>query len=114
MTTLLAFVGEQGIAHVQKLIDSEQWEKVILVTTEKNQNVITCTKPVKQILIDENAPVHYIIDTIKKGLQNEWGEVALNFVSGTGKEHMALLAAVMRAGLAFRLVAVTKEGIKEL
>jgi len=113
MTTLLAFLGEQT-AHVQKLIDAEQWEKVILVTHEKSQHAITCAKPVKHILIDENAPVSQIIETITKGLQNERGEVALNFVSGSGKEHMALLAAVMHTGLAFRLVAVTKDGIKEL
>ncbi len=114
MTTLLAFVGDLGIAHVQKLIDTEQWEKVILVSNEKNQNLITCTKPLKYIVINEHEPVHSIINTLTKGLQNEWGEVALNFVSGSGKEHMALLAAVMHAGLAFRLIAVTKDGITEL
>lgn len=114
MTTLIAFVGELGTAHVQKLIEGEQWDKVILITTEKNQNAITCIKPLKCILINENLSVHQLIDTIKKGLSNEWGEVALNFVSGTGKEHMAFLAAIMHAGLAFRLVAVTKEGITEL
>jgi len=31
-------------------------------------------------------------------------EIALNFASGTGKEHMALMEAILELGLNFRLV----------
>jgi hypothetical protein len=41
-------------------------------------------------------------------------EVALNLVSGTGKEHMAILAALLKLGVGIRLVALTKEGFKEI
>ena len=41
-------------------------------------------------------------------------EVALNMISGTGKEHMALLSAVLKSGLGVRIVANTVEGMKEL
>ena len=41
-------------------------------------------------------------------------EVALNFVSGSGKEHMAVISAVLKMGLALRLVMPGKEEVLEL
>ena len=41
-------------------------------------------------------------------------EVALNIVSGTGKEHMALLSALIKCKVRFKLMSLTKEGIKEM
>lgn len=114
MTTLVAMLTEGGWNHVSKLIEGEEWQKVILVTTRSCMEKFNCTKTHESIIIDIEWPVQEIINAIKKGLEKEYGEVGLNFVSGTGKEHMALLAGVMQAGLSFRLVAVTKEGISEL
>ena len=41
-------------------------------------------------------------------------EVGLNFVSGTGKEHMALVSAVLKLGVGVRFVALTQDGVQEL
>ena len=41
-------------------------------------------------------------------------EVGLNFISGTGKEHMALLSAVLKLGIGIRFFALTKDGVKEI
>jgi len=38
----------------------------------------------------------------------------VNIVSGDGKEHMALISALLKLGLGIRFVALTKEGIKEI
>ena len=35
-------------------------------------------------------------------------------VSGTGKEHMCVLAALLKLGVGVRLVALTKEGVQQL
>ena len=43
-----------------------------------------------------------------------FGEVGLNIVSGSGKEHMAVLSAVMKLGVGYRLVAATANGIEEI
>jgi len=40
--------------------------------------------------------------------------VALNLVSGNGKEHMAILSALLKLGIGVRLMAVTKDGVREL
>ena len=42
------------------------------------------------------------------------GEIALNLISGTGKEHMAILSALLKLGVGIRLVALTKDGVEEL
>lgn len=112
MTKLVVFLGAGGSAHALKIIEGENWEEIILVTTKPTP--FSCTKHHRFVVLDEEWSVTQMINTIKEGLRGEWGEVGLNFVSGTGKEHMALIAGVMHAGLSFRLVAVTKEGIKEL
>ena len=41
-------------------------------------------------------------------------EVALNFVSGRGKEHMALVSAVLKLGLGVRFIALKPGGIEEI
>ena len=41
-------------------------------------------------------------------------EVDVNFVSGTGREHMALMSALLKLGTGIRLKALTKEGVEEI
>ena len=41
-------------------------------------------------------------------------EVDVNFISGTGREHMALMSALLKLGVGIRLVAITKEGMEEI
>lgn len=106
--------GQGSIIHVSKLVEGENWDEAIIVTNNAMANSFKCAKPHRFIIINDEWPVSEIISSIKKGLSNEHGEVGLNFVSGSGKEHMAVVAGVIQAGLAFRLIAVTKDGIKEL
>lgn len=114
MTKLVAMLTSGNWSHVSKLADEENWENAILVTNQQGKSTFKCNKQCEFIVIDEEWPVSQMIETIRKGLSKEYGEVGLNFVSGNGKEHMALIAGVIQAGLSFRLVAITKEGIKEL
>ena len=41
-------------------------------------------------------------------------EAAVNLISGNGKEHMAVISALMKLGLGIRLIALTPNGIKEI
>ena len=41
-------------------------------------------------------------------------EVAVNFVSGEGKEHMALMSALLKLGIGVRFVALKPDGIEEI
>jgi len=57
-----------------------------------------------------------LVEDIKKQLKDKISgtEVALNLVSGTGKEHMAILSAILKLGLGLRFIALTKDGVKEV
>ena len=63
---------------------------------------------------------HKDLADLKEDISSELGkkmkgtDVAVNMVSGSGKEHMALLSALLGLGMGLRFVAATKDGIKEL
>jgi len=118
MTSLVACLGAGNgtWTHIMKLIDDEEWENVFLVTNIFGAQKFSCSKPVEFIIIDENRYTLELRDEIISKLKGKITdtEVALNLISGTGKEHMATIGAVLKLGFAVRLVAVTPNGVKEI
>ena len=118
MTDLIACLssGEKGQLHVSKLIEGQDWKNVFLVTDEASKNTFKCSKKVNFVVVDFQKPVAGLIEEIRKMLEGKIYDldVALNLVCGNGKEHMAILSALLKLGLGIRLTAVTKEGIMEL
>ena len=118
MTDLIVCLTGQKpyINHVKKLIEEIDWGRIFLVTDETNKNLLKTEKEITRIVLDFTKPVSEIIKELTDELKHNVSgtEVALNLVSGGGKEHMAILAAILRSGVGFRLVALTKEGIVEL
>ena len=55
-------------------------------------------------------------NAIGQGLKDKISdtEVAVNVISGTGKEHMAIISAILKMGLGIRLIALTKDGVEEI
>lgn len=118
MTSLIAYLGSgKGTwAHVDRLIQDQEWDSILLITNEFGKENFKPKKTAEFILVDSNKFLPELIEDIKNKLQGKINdtEVALNFVSGTGKEHMALLSAVLKLGLGIRLTALTTEGVKEI
>lgn len=118
MTDLVACLssGEKGWAHVVRLVKEQDWKKVFLITNDFGKDNFKAEKEVEFVVVDMQKPVFELIEDIKKGLKGKLTdlEVALNLVSGSGKEHMAILSALLKLGVGVRLVAVTKDGIREL
>lgn len=116
MTDLIAVLstGKGTWAQVSALINAEQWENVHLITNEFGKDRFSCERPVNMIVIDENLDMDAMKECIIKELKGKLKmEVALNLASGTGKEHMALLAALISLGVGLRLV-TEKDGLREL
>ena len=118
MTILIANIssGPGTIAHVNKVITDKDWEKVILIATEETKN-FKCEKPSEMIIINPNNPLPELKQEITAKLRDKLKgqfEVAINFISGSGKEHMALISSLLSLGLGFRLIALTKDGVKEI
>src|SRR3989338_8590057 len=118
MTDLVACLssGEKSWSHVARLIKEQNWSKVFLITNDFGKNSFKAEKEVEFIVVDFQKPVFELIEDIKKGLKGKITdlEVALNIVSGSGKEHMAILSALLKLGVGVRLMAVTKDGVREL
>lgn len=115
MTDLVAcLTDDKGSAHVSSLIKDHEWKNIFVIVNPGRQ--LNCGKKIELIAVDFAKPVFQVIGDIKRNLDGKFSdfEVALNLVSGNGKEHMAVLAALLKLGVGIRLVAVTKEGVKEL
>jgi len=115
MTSLIASLGNEKatIAHVAELIKRENWEKIILVS-ENKQGAIPQKPNIEYMIINPNNMLSELAEDIRKRIKIDDIEVALNLISGSGKINMAILSALLKLGLGIRLVALTKEGIKEI
>lgn len=118
MTDLIACLssGEKSWTHVARLISEQAWEKVFLITNDFGKRNFKSKKNIEFIVVDFKKPVFELIEDIQKGLKGKLTdlEVAVNIVSGSGKEHMAILSALLKLGIGIRLMAVTKDGVREL
>ncbi len=112
MSTLLACLstGKGTWSEVTKIMQAEPWTAVYLITNQFGKENFTVPPGNVQLLVlnSDNDSVEMVVEQIKKELKGKINdfEVALNIVSGSGKEHMALLEAVLELGLNFRLVTV--------
>lgn len=118
MTDLIVCLssGENSWAHVGRLIKEQDWDKIFVITNDFGRNNFKVDKDIEFISVDFQKPVFELIEDIKKRLLGKVAdfEIALNLVSGGGKEHMAILSALLKLGIGIRLMAVTKDGVKEL
>mgnify|MGYP001603209775 CR=1 FL=1 len=108
--------GKGTWGHVSRLIEDRQWNKVFLITNEFGKENFTKNEKTELIIIDQNLGIKEIQEEIRSKLKSKIKdtEVWINMVSGTGKEHMALLSACLKLGLGINLIALTKDGIKEI
>ena len=117
MAELIACLGSgKGTwGHVARLINEQEWDKVFVIADNFFKEKINLDN-VDIIIIDSNKYLSLLVKDIKNRLKNKikGTEVALNLFSGSGKEHMAIVAALLKLGLGIRLVALTPNGIKEV
>ncbi len=121
MATLIACLstGKGTWGHVSRLLegmDGEQWEKIILITNAYGKENFKAEGKVELIEINEDTGIRELRDDIKEKLKDKISglDAGVNFISGSGKEHMALMAALIQLGIGFRLIAVTKDGVKDI
>lgn len=119
MPTLIACLstGKGTWSEVTRIMNSPQWSKIFLVTNEFGKENFKSGNPqVELVLVNPLAEISELVEQIKAQLHGKITdfEVGLNFVSGSGKEHMALLEAVLELGLNFRLITVDKGQVETL
>ena len=54
MTDLVACIssGEKGLAHVAKLVESQEWKNVFLIANEESKSNFKCSKKVNFVVVD--------------------------------------------------------------
>lgn len=97
---------------IAALIKKGNWDKIVLI---KNKSVTGFPIQDKADIVEVNSDKTLI--ELKKDLMSKLRtklkdfEVFVSLASGNGKEHMALISALLSIPVGIRLVAFTKEGI---
>ncbi|MEK6872179.1 MAG: hypothetical protein AABX16_04720 [Nanoarchaeota archaeon] len=110
---LVAFLGEgKGTwGQVAGVINHGEWDNIFLVGEEFAKQ-FTSQKKFEFIQVTQSA----ITDLKEEILQKLKGklhgtEVALSIASGDGKQHMALISALLSNPVGIRFVVLTKDGL---
>ena len=108
--------GKGSWSHISRLMDDKNWSKIFLITNEYGLQNFKAGKNTELIAVNADQGLRELRDEIYSKLKEKIKdtEVGLNLASGTGKEHMALLSAMLMLGIGIRLTAVTKNGIEEI
>src|SRR3989304_1027411 len=107
----LLSIGEGTWAQVAALIKQGEWDNIILIGNDFARKFQT-EKPHEFIEIT-NSRVVDIKEELKEKLKGKikGTECSLSIASGDGKEHMALISALLSLPVGVRFVVLTKEGI---
>ena len=120
MTELIACLssGKGTWGHVSHLIENGNFTKAFLITNEFGQENFNKNPKAEFIIINMRQGLKEMRDEmyekLKDKLSQDEAHVAVNMVSGEGKEHMALLSALLRLGVGIRQMALTKDGVEEI
>ena len=118
MTELVVFLSteENNWAYVAKLISEFEWDKVIIVTNGYKAEMLKLRNDAEIITINNKLPLTELASDLKEKLEGEINgmEVAVNFVSGNGKEHMALVSSLLKLGIGIRFIALKPSGIEQI
>ena len=107
--------GKGTWAQVSGLMKHGEWENIILLGDEFAKS-FTHEKEFEFIQVDLSKRIIDLRQDFLKKLKGKIKgvEVALSIASGDGKEHMALVSALINLPVGIRFAALTKEGIIDL
>lgn len=103
--------GKGTWGQVSGLVSREEWDNIFLVGTSFARK-FTVSKKHEFIEIRDDSIVRMkqeIMAKLKGKIKGT--EVALSIASGDGKEHMALISALLSLPVGIRFTALTKEGV---
>ncbi len=107
--------GKGTWGQVSGLMKHGEWDKIIILGDEFGSG-FSHEKKFEFIKIDLKAKIKDLREEFLKKLKGkiDGTEVALSIASGEGKEHMALISALINLPVGIRFAALTKEGVIDL
>ena len=115
---LVAFVGTdmENWGQITALMHRMECEKVVLVCSSE-AGAFPASEKCISVEVVGSSPIaalkQQMIDVLKPHLGSDF-EVAVSLASGTGKEHMALISALLQIPVGIRIAVYTKEGVQFL
>ena len=108
--------GKGTWAYAYQLIEAERWDRVFIITSQFFTEKIGLRKPHIHVLpFDDQLTIEQLsAEFIAKFKPHLTGEVAVNFVSGDGREHMALVGALLKLGIGLRFVHFNGKTVNEI
>ncbi|MEK6850335.1 MAG: hypothetical protein AABX85_02045 [Nanoarchaeota archaeon] len=112
---LVAFLGndKESWGQISALIKRAKWDKILIVKNKEADDFpIENSETIK---INTNQPIallkNEMVEKLREKLSGEF-EIALSIASGNGKEHMAIISALLCIPVGIKLVAYTKDGVE--
>ena len=107
--------GKGSWAQVSGLMKYGEWDNVIVIGDDFAKK-FTHEKKFEFIKVDLNKRIKDLRDELLEKLKGKINgtEVALSIASGDGKEHMAIISALINLPVGIRFAALTKEGVIDL
>jgi hypothetical protein len=104
--------GKGTWGQVAGLVNRGEWDNIILIGSEFAEKFTTDRKHTF-IRVNTSQGIIELKKEIMEKLQGKINgtEVALSIASGDGKEHMALISALLSLPVGVRFVVLTQEGI---
>jgi len=111
---LVALLGEdkESWGQVKALLNHGTWERVILIKSTKDP--FPTEKKCETININSSKSLLDLKSEMVSKLKGKFSEFEayVSIASGKGKEHMALISALLSLPIGIRLVAYTKKGVE--
>lgn len=107
--------GEGTWGQVSGLVKKGEWEKIILLGPVYASEFKLEGIPFDFVEYDESKSLVQLKQFFQEKLKDKFSsfnsEVALSLASGGGKEHMALISALLSIPVGVRFTALTKDGV---
>lgn len=103
-------VGKGTWGHVGRLMQ-EEWDKIILVGNEWTKERFSHERDAEWIEVNSRGGINEMVEEIGEAL-GDLEDVHLNIISGSGKEHMALLMAMKEKAIEYCLCVLTDDGLR--
>ena len=107
--------GENTWGQVSGLIKYGEWDRILILGNDSARK-FTSEKVFEFIRIDLTKKISDLKDDFMQKLKGkiDGTEVALSIASGDGKEHMALISALINLPVGIRFAALTKDGVIDM
>ena len=113
LKTLIATLGVgKGTWGKVKRVCTEEWDNIILLGNDWAKETYKSTDNFEWIILDSDKDACQLVEDILPSFDRDLGEIYINLLSGSGREHNAVLAALLSLNKPFKMVCISDDGIQ--